>query len=71
MSRFLADSRSHGVRDVDSRVASLFVLSSASAQFTHGALADKLGVGVGSEGSYVESLVDLVLGGLMIEDSGD
>ena len=42
LSRFLAESHTHGVRDVDSRVAALFVLSSASAQFTHEAVAKKL-----------------------------
>ncbi len=68
LSRFLAESRMHGVRDVDSRVAALFVLSSASAQFTHGALANKLGVGSTSKGEYTEALVDLVLNGLMTSD---
>jgi AcrR family transcriptional regulator len=68
LSRFLAGSRTHGVRDVDSRVAALFVLSSASAQFTHGALAKKLGLGSASQGGYTEALVDLVLGGLMTPD---
>jgi len=68
LSRFLAESRAHGVRDVDSRVAALFVLSSASAQFTHGALAHKLGLGTVSEGGYTDALVDLVLGGLITSD---
>lgn len=68
LSRFLRESRSFGVRDVDSRVAALFVLSSASAQFTHAALADKLGVGSGSQVGYTDSLVDLVLGGLMTSE---
>jgi TetR/AcrR family transcriptional regulator len=69
LSRFLAESRVHGFRDVDSRVAALFVLSSASAQFTHDALANKLGLGRASQGGYTEALVDLVLGGLMTSDS--
>lgn len=69
LSRFLRESRAFGVRDVDSRVAALFVLSSASAQFTHNALAEKLGVGTGSKIDYTHSLVDLVLGGLMTSDS--
>ena len=68
LSRFLSESRAYGVRDVDSRVAALFVLSSASAQFTHAALADKLGIGRGSDIGYTRSLVDLVLGGLMTSD---
>ena len=69
LSRFLAESRAFGVRDVDSRTAALFVLSSASAQFTHAALAEKLGIGTGSDVGYIHSLVDLVLGGLMTSDS--
>ncbi len=68
LSRFLSESRAYGVRDVDSRVAALFVLSSASAQFTHAALADKLGIGRNSDIVYTHSLVDLVLGGLMTSD---
>jgi AcrR family transcriptional regulator len=68
LSRFLSESRAYGVRDVDSRVAALFVLSSASAQFTHAALADKLGIGRGSDVGYTHALVDLVLGGLMTSD---
>ena len=68
LSRFLNESRSFGMRDVDSRIAALFLLSSASAQFTHGALADKLGVGSASQVVYTGSLVDLVLGGLMTSD---
>jgi AcrR family transcriptional regulator len=68
LSRFLSESRAYGVRDVDSRVAALFVLSSASAQFTHAALAEKLGIGRGSTIRYTHSLVDLVLGGLMTSD---
>jgi TetR/AcrR family transcriptional regulator len=66
LSRFLSESRAYGVRDVDPRIAALFVLSSASAQFTHDALAEKLGIGSGSEEDYIHSLVDLVLGGLMV-----
>jgi len=69
LSRFLSESRAFGVRDVDSRIAALFVLSSASAQFTHDALAEKLGVGSGSPVDYTDSLVDLVLGGLITSDS--
>ena len=65
LSRFLSESRAYGVRDVDSRIAALFVISSASAEFTHNALAEKLGIGVGSEHGYTSSIVDLVLGGLM------
>ncbi len=65
LSRFLSESKAYGVRDVDSRVAALFVLSSASAQFTHAALAEKLGIGNESRSGYTHSLVDLVLGGLM------
>lgn len=65
LSRFLSESRTYGVRDVDSRIAALFVLSSASAQFTHDALAEKLGVGSGSKTDYAHSLADLVLGGLI------
>ncbi len=68
LSRFLAESRAHGVRNVDSRVAALFVLSSASAQFTHGALAEKLGLGSASQGRYTKAIVDLVIGGLMASD---
>lgn len=67
LSRFLAESRQHGVRDVDSRVAALFVLSSASTLFTHAALAEKLGLGMASGPGHTESLVDLALGGLMSE----
>ena len=70
LSRFLSESRAFGVRDVDSRVAALFVLSSASAQFTHDALAEKLGIGRGSKIDYTRSLVDLVLGGLMTSEPG-
>ena len=70
LSRFLSESRAYGIRDVDSRIAALFVLSSASAQFTHDALAEKLGIGRGSKDDYTHSLVDLVLGGLMTSDSG-
>lgn len=70
LSRFLSESRGFGVRDVDSRIAALFVLSSASAQFTHDALAEKLGVGSGSPVDYTDSLVDLVLGGLITSDYG-
>jgi TetR/AcrR family transcriptional regulator len=69
LSRFLAQSRSQGIGDVDPRVASLIVLSSASAQFSHGALANKLGIGSDSKGSYTEALVDLVLGGLTTSDA--
>ena len=68
LSRFLAESRIHDFRDVDSRVASLFVLSAVSAQFTHTALAEKLGLGSASQGGYTEALVDLVLGGLTTQD---
>ena len=62
LSRFLTESRAYGVRDVDSRIAALFMLSSASAQFTHAALAEKLGVGPDSRSGYTHSLTDLVLG---------
>ena len=68
LSRFLSESRAYGVRDVDPRIAALFVLSSASAQFTHHALSEKLGIGSGAEADYTHSLVDLVLGGLMTSD---
>jgi len=68
LSRFLSESRAYGVRDVDSRIAALFVLSSASAQFTLAALADKLGIGIESHSGYNHSLVDLVLGGLLTSD---
>lgn len=68
LSRFLRDSRAYGVRDVDSRVAALFVLSSVSAQFTHAALAEKLGIGRDSRTGYTHSLTDLVLGGLMTSE---
>ncbi len=68
LSRFLAESGARGVRDIDSRVAALFVLSSASAQFTHAALAERLGLGSPSEGGYTKAIVDLVLGGLMTSD---
>jgi TetR/AcrR family transcriptional regulator len=63
LSRFLTESQAFGVRKVDSRIAVLFILSSASAQFTHDALADKLGIG--SKTDYIDAVVDLVLGGLM------
>lgn len=66
LSRFLSESRAFGVRDVDSRIAALFVLSAVSAQFTHDALADKLGLG--SQPGYTGSLVELVLGGLVLSD---
>ena len=68
LSQFLSESKDHGVRDVDSKIAALFVLSSASAQFTHDALAEKLGIGRGSDIDYTHSLIDLVLGGLMTSD---
>lgn len=70
LSRFLSESRAYGVRDVDSRIAALFVISSASAEFTHNALAEKLGIGVGSKHGYTDSIVDLVLGGLMTSETG-
>ena len=66
LSRFLSESRAFGVRDVDSRNAALFVLSAVSAQFTHDALADKFGLG--SQPGYTGSLVELVLGGLVLSD---
>ncbi len=69
LSRFLSESDVPGIRDVDSRVAALFVLSAASAPFTHGALAEKMGLGSASPGTYTEALVDLVLGGLMTSSS--
>ena len=65
LSRFLSESRAYGVRDVDSRIAALFVLSSVSAQFAHSALAEKMGIGSQSRIGYTQSLVDLVLGGLI------
>jgi hypothetical protein len=65
LSRFLAESGVPGIRDIDSRVAALFVLSAASAPFTHGALAEKMGLENAAPGAYTEALVDLVLGGLM------
>ena len=68
LSRFPAESRGYGLRDVDSRIATLFVLSAASAQFTHGALAEKLGIGLTVQSGYTKSLVDLVMGGLMTRD---
>jgi AcrR family transcriptional regulator len=68
LSRFLSESRTFGIRDLDSRVAALFVLSSASAQFTHAALAEKLGIGTESQIRYTDSLGKLVLGGLLISD---
>ena len=68
LSRFLSESRGNGVRDVDSRAAALFIISSASAQFTHGALAEKLGLSNSKDGSYSDALVDLMLGGLMTSD---
>lgn len=68
LSRFLHESRAYGVRDVDSRIAALFVISSASAQFTHAALAEKLGVDRETDTGYTRSLVDLVLGGLMTSE---
>jgi TetR/AcrR family transcriptional regulator len=63
--RFLTESRDEGVRDVDLRAASLFVVSAVSAPFAHEALAAKLGLGAGESRSYGEAMVDLVLGGLM------
>ncbi len=63
LGRFLGESRAFGVRDVDSRVAALFVLSTVSAHLTHDALAAKLGFGSSSE--YAAALVELVLGGLV------
>jgi TetR/AcrR family transcriptional regulator len=68
LSRFLSESRVYGVRNVDSRIAALFVLSSASAEFTHNALAERLGIGHGSHNEYSGSIVDLLLGGLMTSD---
>ena len=68
LSRFLSESRAYGVRDVDSRIAALFVLSSASAQFAHSALAEKMGIGSQSRIGYTQSLVDLVIGGLITDD---
>ena len=69
LSRFLSESREYGVRDVDPRIAALFVLSSASAQFAHDALAEKLGLRSGSKVDYTRSLADLVLGGLFTSDA--
>ena len=62
--RFLAGARDQGLRDIDSRVAVLFVLSTASALLTHSALAEKLGLGASAQRRYAASLVDLMLGGL-------
>jgi TetR/AcrR family transcriptional regulator len=68
LSRFLTESRAHGLRDLDSRIAALFVLGSASAQFTHDALAEKLGLGPATQPHYTKSLVDLIMGGLVATD---
>ncbi|MBW2313434.1 MAG: TetR/AcrR family transcriptional regulator [Deltaproteobacteria bacterium] len=65
LSRFLANSQLEGFRDVEPRVATLYVLSSVSAPFAHAALAEKLGLGRRSHDVYTEGLVDLVLDGLM------
>jgi TetR/AcrR family transcriptional regulator len=62
--RFLTESRAHGVRDVDSRVAALFALSTVSALVTYGALAEKLGLDEASRDRNIASLIDLTLGGL-------
>jgi len=62
--RFLGEARDHGLRDIDSHVAMLFLLSTATAPFTHGALAEKLGLAAGSDDRYTTSLVELALGGL-------
>ncbi len=69
---FLVGAQGRGVREIDPRVLALFVASVASVPFTHGALAEKLGVPVprpaGSTVSvegYAETLVELMLGGLI------
>jgi AcrR family transcriptional regulator len=71
LSRFLAESRTLAMRNVNSRIAALFVLSSASAPFTHGALASKLGLGHSSENRYTDAVVDLVLNGLMTTEGDE
>jgi AcrR family transcriptional regulator len=68
--RFLTEARDQGLRDVDSGVAVLFVLSTATALFTHGALAEKLGLGASGQDRYTTSLVELMLGGLANSDPG-
>jgi len=62
--RFLAEARDQGLRDIDSRVAVLFVLTTATALFTHGALAGKLGLGPGAQARHTSALVELMLNGL-------
>ena len=64
--RFLNESRDEGLRDVDSRVAVVFVLSTATALFTHGALAEKLGLGTSAaaRSRSTAELVELMLRGL-------
>jgi len=66
--RFLAKASGKGVRNIDPRVAALFVLSTASAQFSLRALAGKLGLRDAAEGGYSDVLVELMLGGLMQSD---
>jgi AcrR family transcriptional regulator len=69
--RFLNEARDQGLRDIDSRVALLFLLSTATAPFTHGALSEKLGLGAGAKGRYMTSLTELMLGGLAAPTSSD
>lgn len=64
LQRFLSEARNDGVRDVDSRMAVVFVLSAASSLFTHGALAEKLGLDASSLGEHSATLIELALGGL-------
>lgn len=68
LKRFLASAQGGGVREIDPRMLVLFVASVCSAPFTHGALAEKLGVpapkSTSSIDSYAHTLVKLMLGGL-------
>jgi AcrR family transcriptional regulator len=67
--RFLRSAQEHGIREVDPRVLVLFILSAASALFTHGALAEKLRIPSPTSGRsldrYTESLVELILSGIV------
>ena len=69
LQRFLTQARRHGVREVDPRVAVVFVLSTATAMINHGALARKLGLGARSGERYTAALTELALGGLTTADA--
>ncbi|MFT4569446.1 MAG: TetR/AcrR family transcriptional regulator [Hyphomicrobiaceae bacterium] len=69
LERFLGGAQGNRIHDVDSRMLALFVASVVSAPFTHGALAAKLGVprpkSERAVERYAETLVDLMLGGIV------